>query len=244
VLHGNASGPPSYGSVANADMVNPATTVNGQTCTLGSTCTVTASAGTITVGTTTIAGGTNGRLEFNNAGTLGEAIIGSGLNLSGGTLTATGSLSGTGTSPDVTCWSGTSVLGNCADQNFAYFDANQSWTKAQRGTPATVSISTATFTPNFDNAQNFSMTLVHASCPCIIANPSTTPVAGQSGVFIVIQSSTGSDLIGTWGSDYVTTGGVSTIGLSGAANAIDIFSYYVIDSTHIVITPGALNVVH
>lgn len=42
VLHGNASGNPSFGQVANADLVNSSTTVNTQTCTLGSSCTVTA----------------------------------------------------------------------------------------------------------------------------------------------------------------------------------------------------------
>lgn len=56
----------------NAGLVNASTTVNGQTCTLGSTCTITATAGTITVGTTAIGGGTNGSIEFNNAGVLGE----------------------------------------------------------------------------------------------------------------------------------------------------------------------------
>lgn len=63
----------------NAGLINAATTVNGQTCTLGSTCTITASAGSVTVGTTTISGGTNGRLEYNNSGVLGElATTGSG----------------------------------------------------------------------------------------------------------------------------------------------------------------------
>lgn len=36
------------GTLANARLTNPATTVNGQTCTLGSTCAVTAAAGTLT----------------------------------------------------------------------------------------------------------------------------------------------------------------------------------------------------
>lgn len=57
VLHGNAAGPPSFGAVnlaadvsgslPNANLANPSTTVNGQTCTLGSTCTVTATASNI-----------------------------------------------------------------------------------------------------------------------------------------------------------------------------------------------------
>lgn len=54
VLHGNASGNPTYGAVnlttdvtgalPNANLANASTTVNGTTCTLGSTCTVSAAA--------------------------------------------------------------------------------------------------------------------------------------------------------------------------------------------------------
>lgn len=69
----NATGLP------NAGLINSSTTVNGQTCTLGAACTITATAGTITVGTTNISGGANGSIEFNNAGVLGEiATTGSG----------------------------------------------------------------------------------------------------------------------------------------------------------------------
>lgn len=60
------------GLVTNADLANTATTVNGQTCTLGSTCTISASAGTITPGTTTVASGTTNGLLYDNAGTLGN----------------------------------------------------------------------------------------------------------------------------------------------------------------------------
>lgn len=63
------------GLVGNASLTNPSTTVNGQTCTLGSTCTISASAGTITVGTTTVASGTDTRILFDNAGVLGEYTL-------------------------------------------------------------------------------------------------------------------------------------------------------------------------
>ncbi len=62
-------------TIPNAVLVNSATTVNGQTCTLGASCTVTAAATGITVGTTTVGGGTTTRVLFNNAGTLGEYVI-------------------------------------------------------------------------------------------------------------------------------------------------------------------------
>jgi hypothetical protein len=65
------------GLVTNADLVNAATTVNGQTCTLGSTCTISASAGTISIGVTTVASGTTGYLLYNNGGTLGNETIAS-----------------------------------------------------------------------------------------------------------------------------------------------------------------------
>jgi hypothetical protein len=115
----------------------------------------------------------------------------------------------------------------------------QTFTAAQRGQPATLSISTATFTPNFDTAQNFSITLIHASCPCTIANPSTTPVAGQSGMIAVAQSSTGSDTT-SWGSQYKFAGATAPT-LSTGANNVDFFPYYVFSATQIIVGAGVLN---
>lgn len=48
------------------------TTVNGVACTLGNTCTITASAGTITPGVTTISSGTSNGLLYDNAAVLGN----------------------------------------------------------------------------------------------------------------------------------------------------------------------------
>lgn len=109
------------------------------------------------------------------------------------------------------------------------------WSGQQSGAPTTLTISTSTFTPN-GSSNNYAMTLVHASCPCTLANPSATPVAGTGGQIVIKQSSSGSDTIGTWGSDYVASGGTSTITLSTGANAIDILAYYVIDSTHVALS--------
>ena len=106
------------------------------------------------------------------------------------------------------------------------------WTGQQSGTPTTLSIATSTFTPN-GSSNNYALTLVHASCPCTLANPSATPVAGTGGQIVVVQSSAGSDLISTWGSDYEASGGTSTLTLSTGANAVDVLAYYVRDSTHI-----------
>lgn len=109
------------------------------------------------------------------------------------------------------------------------------WTGQQSATPTSLSISTATFTPD-GSSNNYTLTLVHASCPCTLANPSATPVAGTGGQIVVKQSSTGSDTIGTWGSSYIASGGTAAITLSTGANAIDILSFYVIDSTHIALS--------
>lgn len=110
--------------------------------------------------------------------------------------------------------------------------------------PVVLTISTSTFTPTFGTGNDFSVTLVHASCPCTLANPTGPVTPGQHGIIYFIQSATGSDVIGTWGSSYLSSGGTSTLVLSTAANAIDVFSYAVKDSTHIILSAGALNVSH
>lgn len=122
-----------------------------------------------------------------------------------------------------------------ATDTAALLGTTQTYTKSQRVSPVTDSISTATFTPDFSASNNHNITLVHASCPCTLANP-TNIVAGQSGQIVVNQSATGSDLINTYGGDYVFTNN-SAPTLSAGANATDVLSYYVIDSTHIRLSP-------
>lgn len=113
----------------------------------------------------------------------------------------------------------------------------QTFTAQQSSSVTTLAISTATFTPDGSN-NNYAITLVHASCPCTLANPSATPVAGTSGQITVKQSATGSDAIGTFGSQYQAPGGTAAIVLSTGANAQDVLSYYVQDSTHILLLPA------
>lgn len=212
--------------------------------------------------------GVNGDMYSNNSG-LFVFINGSWINVapSTGPLSATGSPS----TNEITIFSSSSTVtngnlsGDCSTSNnltltctqlrggnvsvpnvtdtIAMLGQNQSFGASQRAAVSTITPSGSTFTPNFNSGQNFSATLVHGS-PNTLANPSTTPVAGQAGTLEVIQSSSGGDTIGTWGSDYISTGGTATITLSTGANNIDVFSYYVIDSTHIVLSPGVLNVSH
>lgn len=118
------------------------------------------------------------------------------------------------------------------------------WSKPQRVGLSTVAISTSTFTPDMTAAQDFKIVLVHASCPCTLANPTAPGAYPQHGVIEIDQSATGSDTIGTWGSSWIAPGGTSTLALSSGASARDFFSYVAIDSTHFLIAPGGLNASH
>ena len=109
----------------------------------------------------------------------------------------------------------------------------------------TLTIATATFTPVLTAGINQQMTLIHGSCPCTIANPTGIASAvGQTGMFDIIQSSSGSETIGTWGSQYITPGGISSLMLSTGANVIDHIPYRVINSTHILLGPVMQNATH
>lgn len=259
-------------------------------------------AAALTVGSTTIASGTSGRVEFNNAGVLGEytaaqltaqinvfssSLSGAAPSSGGGTTnflradgswavppgTGTGTVTTTGSpaNGELTQFSGASSITNgnlsgdctttntlavtCLKTNGTSFgtaavantgtsggtvpllNGTNVFSGQQSGSITTLSISTATFTPDGTN-NNYKITLVHASCPCTLANPSATPVAGTSGIIQIIQSATGSDLIGTYGSSYEAPGGTASITLSTGANAVDAFAYFVVDSTHILLIPS------
>jgi hypothetical protein len=66
----------------------------------------------LTVGTTGITSGTTNRLLYDNGGVLGEAIVGSGLSLSSGTLTATAGGGGTVTNTAGTLTAHAPIIGN------------------------------------------------------------------------------------------------------------------------------------
>jgi hypothetical protein len=155
-----------------------------------------------------------GALSLGTSGTPGSVAMG---NTTSGTVTVQPVAGALGTATA----SLPANTGTVAELNLP-----QSWLAAQRGTPVNVAISTATFTPNFDTGQNFEIDLTSA-CPCTLANPSTALVAGQAGMIEIHQDGTGSRTIGTWGSDYQSEGGTSSITLSTTASAIDYLSYYV-----------------
>lgn len=61
-----------FTAIPNSALANSSTTVNGQNCALGGACTITASAGSITIGSTLVSSGTSGYFLYDNAGTLGN----------------------------------------------------------------------------------------------------------------------------------------------------------------------------
>lgn len=212
------------------------------------TCSTPTGSGTVNSGTTPriayYASSTNAVSDAANA-TITAGALALGASGTAGSVAMGNATSGTVTLQPVTGALGTVTAslpantGTIGELNLA-----QSWTAAQRGTPVNIAISTATFTPNFDTGQNFEVDLTSA-CPCTLANPSTTLVAGQSGMIEIHQDSTGSRTIGTWGTDYQYVGGTSTITLSIAASAVDYLPYYVNNAgTGIVLGSIILSPVH
>ena len=85
--------------------------------------------------------------------------------------------------------------------------------------PASITGST---TLDFATNQNFVLTLTGA---VTLANP-TTELVGQTGFIVFIQDGTGGRAV-SLDTQYKTVGGVNTLTLSSAANAIDIVPYVV-----------------
>jgi hypothetical protein len=162
------------------------------------------------VGTVNVSSGyfVNG-VAVSGTGTVTSVICGTALT--GGTITTSGTCAiDIATNSNV--WSGTASK---------ILDAHVAQTSIA---PVALVISTATFTPAFASGINEEITLVHANCPCTIANP-TGVYAGLSGFLTIIQSSSGSDTVGSWGSTWKFPAATAPT-LSTAANAIDILPYY------------------
>lgn len=182
---------------------------------------------TFSAGTTgfTPSSATSGAVTL--AGTLNLANGGTGATTAGAARTALG-------------------LGTAATQNTGTSGANVPLTNgnnvwaAQRSTLTTLTPSGSTFTPNFDTGQDFYVSLTAAGMT--FANPSTTPVAGQKGVIFFQQDATGSRTVTTWGSSYKCPNACSTNTFTTTASRIDAYTYAVINSTTIVLTPAATNV--
>jgi hypothetical protein len=110
--------------------------------------------------------------------------------------------------------------------NTAFTNTNQSFSVAQRGT-ITALTDGSTITPNFNNANNFSVTLGGNRT---LANP-TNLTAGQSGVIVVTQDGTGSRTL-AYGSNWKFPGGTAPT-LTTTAAAVDVIAYYVESASRI-----------
>ena len=110
--------------------------------------------------------------------------------------------------------------------NTAFTNTNQSFSVAQRGT-ITALTDGATITPNFNNANNFSVTLGGNRT---LANP-TNLTAGQSGIIVVTQDGTGSRTL-AYGSNWKFPGGTAPT-LTTTADAVDVLAYYVESASRI-----------
>ncbi len=162
------------------------------------------------VGTINVSNGyyVNG-VALSGTGTVTSVVCGTGLT--GGTITVTGTCA-VDIASNANVWSGTTSK---------ILDAHVAQTSIA---PVTISISTSTFTPAFASSINEQITLIHASCPCTIANPSGV-YAGLSGFLTITQSATGSDTIGSWGSTWKFASGTAPV-LTTTASAVDILPFY------------------
>ena len=99
---------------------------------------------------------------------------------------------------------------------------NIEFEKAVIGKTDTDTSNTGSVTLDFATNQNFVLTLTGA---VTLANP-TTELVGQTGFIVFIQDGTGGRAV-SLDTQYKTVGGVNTLTLSSAANAIDIVPYVV-----------------
>jgi len=113
-----------------------------------------------------------------------------------------------------------------AGTDYAGISTAQSFTAGQRGSVSALTDG-ATITPNFNTANNFSLTLGGNRT---LANP-TNLTAGQSGVIVITQDATGGRTL-AFGSNWDFSGGTAPT-LTTAANAVDVLVYYVNSATSI-----------
>lgn len=110
---------------------------------------------------------------------------------------------------------------------------SNAWTKSQRSAPSTLTDGSS-IAVDLSLSNNFTLTLGgnHG-----LANPSNAN-PGQAGIIVVKQDATGGRTL-SYASNYKFASGTAPV-LSTAANALDVLSYYVVDSTHVLIL-SALN---
>lgn len=138
-------------------------------------------------------------------------------------------ISGIPTASDIAGKVDTSDIGTTVqayDADNAVTDVAQTFTAGQRGEITTLT-SGATVTPDFNDSNNFTLTLDQN---LTIANPSNL-VAGQSGSIFLVQDGTGSRTA-AWGSYWDFAGGTAPT-LTTTASAVDRVDYIVRSATSI-----------
>lgn len=153
------------------------------------------------------------RFRITNTGAWSVGAGGSAYGTTGQVLTSTGNSAPTWTTPIPTVST----------------DANNTYTKAQRGGVVALTAG-ATVTADFAASNNFSLS---PNQSFTMAFP-TNVVAGQSGVIVITQDSTGGKLL-TWAAGWVAGDGATPV-LSTAANAVDYIYYYTESSSRIMVS--------
>ena len=110
------------------------------------------------------------------------------------------------------------------DADTAKTDVAQTFTAAQRGTVSALTPG-ATVTPDFEVANNFSLTLDQATQ---IANP-TNLTAGQAGAIAITNGSSAYAV--SYGSAWKFEGGAPSFG--STTGAVSTLVYYVVSSSHV-----------
>lgn len=113
------------------------------------------------------------------------------------------------------------------DANTAKTNAVQSFSVAQRGTPTSLTSSSASIAVNLALANNFSHTLTESTT---LANP-TNIVAGQCGTIVFTQHASAAKTL-AFGSYWKFPGGTAPT-LTTTLSAVDTMAYYVESSTRI-----------
>lgn len=104
--------------------------------------------------------------------------------------------------------------------NINLLNSVNAWNKGQRGVPVVLA-SGATITPDFNLANNFTLTL---GINGTLANPSNQNI-GQGGIIVITQDGTGGRTL-AFGSNWKFENG-SVPSLTTTANAVDVLVYYV-----------------
>jgi hypothetical protein len=204
-----------------------------------------ASAASITVGTTTVASGTNGRIEYNNSGVLGEyTITGTAGNvvMSGTPTIVTPSfttgftIGGAAASTNVVQGNGTNFV-STAIATVAQIYSGNAGTVLDSGNVfnsagALVALSgTTSVSTNFNLGFNFSFTATTAD-NYTLNNPTNMKV-GQTGCYFLTQPASGTLVTIAFGNQWYFAGGTAPA-LTATLGATDMLCY-IVQTTSIVV---------